>query len=113
MKQITAIFQPHRLEKVEDALHRLPHFPGFTLLKAQGHPRGHGAGNAYVADEWEPDHHARVVLLMYCADEHATALVQAIEQAAHTGQAGDGLIAITEVTDIVRIRSGEHGNDAV
>lgn len=113
MKQITAILQPHRLEKVEEALHRQPHFPGFTLLNAQGHPRGHGAGHAYVADEWDPDHHARLVLLMYCADEHAPALVDAIEQAAHTGQAGDGLIAVTEVVDIVRIRSGERGNDAV
>lgn len=113
MKQITAVLQPHRLEKVEEALHRLPHMPGFTVFKAHGHPRGHGVGHAYVADEWEPDHHGRLVLLMYCADEHLAALVQAIEQAAHTGQAGDGLIAVTDVLDIVRIRSGERGNSAV
>ena len=113
MKQITAILQPHRLEKVEEALHRLPHFPGFTVFKAQGHPRGHGVDHAFVADEWDPDHHARLVMLIYCADDHVDALVQAIEQAARTGQAGDGLIAVTEVLDVVRIRSGERGDAAV
>jgi nitrogen regulatory protein P-II 1 len=113
MKQITAILQPHRLEKVEEALHRLPHLPGFTVFKAHGHPRGHGTDHAYIVDEWDPDNHGRLILLMYCADEQVAALVQVIEDAARTGQAGDGLIAVTEVLDIVRIRSGERGNDAV
>lgn len=113
MKQITAIVQPHRLEKLEEALHRLPHLPGFTVFKAQGHPRGHGAGHAYVADEWDPDHHDRLVLLMFCADEHVAELMQTIEQAARTGQSGDGIVAVTEVLDIVRLHSGERGNDAV
>jgi len=113
MKQITAILQPHRLERVEEALHRLPHLPGFTVFKAQGHPRGHGAGHAYVADELVPDSHARVVLVMYCADDQLASLVQTIEQAAHTGQAGDGVIAVTELVDIVRIRTGQRGDAAV
>lgn len=113
MKQITAILQPHRLEKVEDALHRLPHLPGFTVLRAQGHSRGHGQDRAYVADEWDPDNHPRLVLLMYCADEHVEGLVQTIETAARTGQPGDGIVAVTEVVDIVRIRSGERGDAAV
>lgn len=113
MKQITAILQPHRLEKIEAALHALPHFPGFTLFKAQGHPRGHGVDHAFVADEWEPDQHARLLMLIYCTDEQVEALVQAIELAARTGQAGDGLIAVTEVLDVVRIRSGERGDAAV
>lgn len=42
MKQIIAILPPHRLEKLEEALHHLPHLPGFTLFKAKGHSRGHG-----------------------------------------------------------------------
>ncbi len=113
MKQITAIIQPHRLETVEEALHRLPHLPGFTVTKAHGHPRGHGHGHAYVADEWDPHSHERLVLMMYCADEHAAGLVQAIEQAAHTGQPGDGIVAIAEVLDVVRIRTGERGDAAV
>ncbi|WP_423456589.1 P-II family nitrogen regulator [Ottowia sp. VDI28] len=113
MKQITAIVQPHRLEKVEAALHHLPHFPGFTLLQGHGHPRGHGHSHAYVADEWEPSRHPCLILWIYCDDAQVDAIMQAIEQAAHTGQPGDGLVTVTEVIDIVRIRSGERGRAAV
>ena len=113
MKQMTAILQPHRLEKVEEALHRLPHLPGFTVFKAHGHARGHGPDHAYVADEWDPDSHPRLVLLIYCADEHVVGLVQTIENAARTGQPGDGIVAVTEVADIVRIKNGERGDAAV
>ncbi|MCA0177155.1 MAG: P-II family nitrogen regulator [Proteobacteria bacterium] len=113
MKQITALLQPHRLEHVEEALHRMPHLPGFTVMQGHGHPRGHGHDHAYVADEWDPDHHPRLMLLMYCADEQVDALVQAIEQAARTGLPGDGLVAVTEVVDLLRIRTGERGSDAV
>ncbi|SDM51765.1 nitrogen regulatory protein P-II family [Oryzisolibacter propanilivorax] len=113
MKQITAILQPHRLEKVEDALHRLPHFPGFTIFQGRGHPRGRGHSHAYLADEWEPSHHLRLILWIYCDDAQVDAIVQTIEQAAHTGQPGDGLIAVSEVIDVVRIRSGERGRKAV
>lgn len=113
MKQIIAILPPHRLEKLEEALHHLPHLPGFTLFKAKGHSRGHGAGHAYVADEWDPDHHDRLVLLMFCADEHVAELMKTIEKSTRTGQPGDGIVAVTEVVEIVRLNSGERGNDAV
>lgn len=113
MKQITAILRPHRLEKVEEALHRLPHLPGFTVFKAQGHPRGHGHGHAYVVDEWDPDSHPCLVMLMYCADEHVADLVQTIELAARTGQPGDGIVAVTDAVEVVRIRTGERGDAAV
>lgn len=48
MKQIIAIIQPHRLEKVEEALHRLDHLPGFALFPAHGHPRGQGTQHAFA-----------------------------------------------------------------
>jgi nitrogen regulatory protein P-II 1 len=59
MKQITAIVQPHRLERIEQALHGLAHLPGFTVFPAHGHPRGQGPHHAFAPTEWNPDAHDR------------------------------------------------------
>ncbi|MDQ9172299.1 P-II family nitrogen regulator [Oxalobacteraceae bacterium R-40] len=112
MKQIIAIIQPHRVEKVEDALHQLSHLPGFTLFPARGHARGHGEQHVFTGDEWNPDMHDRMVLLMLCPDDIAQAAVEAIRVAAYTGNPGDGLIAVSDVEGIVRIRTNERGDAA-
>ncbi|MBE0615198.1 MAG: P-II family nitrogen regulator [Burkholderiales bacterium] len=113
MKQITAIIQPHMLGKVEHALHALPHFPGYTLLRAKGHGRGRADGHAYHPTEWDMDAHNKVALFILCSDEFASLIVEAIRQNAHTGLPGDGVIAVCEATELLRIGSGERGNDAV
>lgn len=113
MKQITAIIQPHMLAKVEHALHALPHFPGFTLLRAKGHSRGRAAGHAFHPAEWDLDEHDKVALLILCSDSLAPLIVEAIRQNAHTGLPGDGVIAVCEAIEVVRIRTGERGDDAV
>ena len=113
MKQVTAIFRPIRLEAVEHALHALPHLPGFTILPAHGHPRGHGINHSYIADEWSPDGHQHLVLVAFCCAEVVEELVQAIEKAAHTGVPGDGIVAVAPLTDVVRIRTGERGDAAL
>ena len=113
MKQIIAIFQPHMLNKVEHALHELPHFPGFTLLRAKGHARGRAPGHAFHATEWDLFDHDKVALFIVSSDELAPGIVDAIEQNAHTGLPGDGVIVVTEATVVVRIRTGERGDAAV
>ena len=113
MKQITAVIQPHRLEPVEEALHRLKHLPGFTLLPAQGHARGHGVQHVFAGDEWNPDMHAHIVLLMFCPDDIAEEIVEAIRASAHTGNPGDGLIAVSAMEGVVRIRTGERDDAAL
>lgn len=113
MKQIIAMIQAHRLEKIERALHQLPHLPGFTLFHAHGHPRGTGPEHAFVATEWDPDSHDRLVLMMFCADEQLQLLVDTIRLAAYTGNTGDGLIAVTNVDSLLRIRTGERDDAAV
>jgi nitrogen regulatory protein P-II 1 len=113
MKQIIAVIQPHMLNKVEHALHALPHFPGFTLLRAQGHGRGRAAGHAWQPTEWELDKHDKVALFILCSDELAPRIVEAIRQNAHTGLPGDGVIVVTEATEVVRIHTGERGDAAV
>ena len=113
MKQIIAMIQPHRLENVEQALHHMPHLPGFTLLQGRGHSRGQGSDHAFIPTEWNPDAHDRIVLMMFCEDALAQTLLDTIRQAAYTGNAGDGLIAITHVESLVRIRTGEQDDAAV
>ncbi|MBI1772297.1 MAG: P-II family nitrogen regulator [Burkholderiales bacterium] len=113
MKQIIAMIQAHRLEKVENALHQLPHLPGFTLFHAHGHPRGKGPQHGFIATEWNPDAHDCVVLMMFCTDEQMQVLIDTIRLAAHTGHAGDGLIAVSNVDSLVRIRTGERDDAAV
>ena len=113
MKQVTAIFFFFLLEAIEQALHALPHLPGFTILPAHGHPRGHGKDHSYIADEWSPDTHQHLVLLAFCSDEVVDEIVQAIEKAAHTGVPGDGIVAVSPLTDALRIRTGERGDAAL
>lgn len=113
MKQIIAVIQPHMLNKVECALHALPHFPGFTLLRVTGHCRGRAPGHAWHATEWDLDEHKRVALLIWCSDALAAPIVEAIRQNAHTGLPGDGLIAVSEAAEVVRIGTGERDEHAV
>lgn len=113
MKQIIAVIKPHRLEPVAQALKLLDNHPGFTLFQAHGHQRGPGPHHADVAGEWQPVAHDNLVLMIYCDDSHALQVVETIRIAAHTGNPGDGLIAVSDVDSIVRIRTGVRDDDAV
>lgn len=113
MRQITAVIRPHRLDAVEAALHELPHLPGFTVFPALGHPRGHGHDHHFADDEWKPDSHQQLVLLVFCADADAAGIAGAIASAARTGNSGDGIVGVAEVVDVVRIRTGERADAAL
>ncbi len=113
MKQITAFIQPHMLEKVEQALHELKHFPGCTVLRGQGESRGREPGYAHHATEWGLGGHKHAVLIIVSPDDTASLIVETIKQHAHTGLPGDGLITIAPIDDVVRIRTEEHGDTAL
>src|SRR3989304_2400429 len=113
MKQVNAIIQPHMLNKVERALHALPHFPGFTLLRAKGHARSPALAHAHHPMEWDLDEHDKIMLLILSSDELAAQIVEVIRNNAHTGLPGDGLIWVCEVSQVMRIRTDERGKDAV
>ena len=98
------------LSKVE---HALPHFPGFTPLRAKGHARGRAADHAFAATEWDLFEHDKVALFIVSSDQLALKIVDAIEKSAHTGLAGDGVIVVTEAVEAVRIRTGERAAAAL
>lgn len=113
MKEIKAIIQPHMVSKVVRALHELSHFPGLTISDARGQGRGRGAGGAFKVTEDSLDYHPRTVLDILCADELAANIVETIRQAAHTGHSGDGIITVTDLAEVIRIRTGEKQAQAV
>ena len=112
MKTITAVVRAHLLDRVLHALERCEHFPGVTISACHGESRGRGEGGAYRAD---PGLSTREMarLEIYCSDEHFAHLAEVITKAAHTGNPGDGVIGITDLVEVVRIRSGERNNAAV
>jgi nitrogen regulatory protein P-II 1 len=113
MKEIKAIIQPHMLSKVLDALHALPHFPGLTVSDCQGQGRGGGTGGRFVPNESTIYFAKKTKLEIFCGDDVCDELLEIITNAAHTGNAGDGVIMVADLPRVVRIRSGEERDRAV
>lgn len=113
MKEIKAIIQLHMLSRVREALEELPHFPGMTVTKCRGLGRGRGEGGRFVQTEDEIQYHDKECLEIICADETADRIVETIASHARTGNPGDGIITVNDLTYVVRIRTDESGNPAV
>src|SRR5215207_6621648 len=113
MKEIRAILQPHVLDRVLTALHALPHFPGVTVSDCQGQGRARGEGGAFRADEDTIFLSKKCRLELVCADNLCDSLVDTIEQAAHTGNPGDGMITVADLPRVIRIRTREEQEKAV
>lgn len=104
MKRIEATLQPHRLSKVVHALHALQHFPGFTVFNAQGQGHGRGEGGHYAYDEHCLTYLDRKFLVIVCEDSEADMLADLIATVAHTGNRGDGIVLVSDVVEVRRIR---------
>lgn len=113
MKEIKAIIQPHMLQKVMEALHALPHFPGVTVGDCQGQGRGRGSAGRFDPTQETVFFKKMTKLEVFCADDQCDGLVAVIQRAAHTGNAGDGVIMVADLPQVVRIRSGERQDAAV
>jgi nitrogen regulatory protein P-II 1 len=113
MKEVKAVIQPHMLARVMDALHALPHFPGVTVSDCQGQGRGRGSGGHFEATQETIFFAKKVKLEVFCSDEACDEIVSVIQRAAHTGNPGDGLVAVVDVPRVVRIRTAAGGSGAV
>ena len=105
MKRIEAFLQPHRLAEVIEALHAQPRFPGFTVFEGRGQGHGRGPSGHYAYDQGDLSLHNRKVLVLFCEDEEADRFAQLIARVAHTGNPGDGIVVVTEVAQVLRVRS--------
>ncbi len=113
MKEVKAVLQPHVLNRVVDALHALPHFPGVTVSDCQGQGRGRGKQGSFVPDADTIFFSKKCRLEIFCADALCDEIVQVIQRAAHTGNAGDGVIMVADLSRVVRIRTAQEQDEAV
>ena len=112
MKKIEAIIKPFKLDEVKEALHEVG-VSGITVVEAKGFGRQKGHTELYRGAEYVVDFLPKVKIEVICSDDLCERAVEAITAAARTGRIGDGKIFITDVQDVVRIRTGERGEEAV
>ncbi len=112
MKKIEAIIKPFKLDEVKDALHEVG-LQGLTVLEAKGFGRQKGHTELYRGAEYVVDFLPKVKIEVVCSDELVDRAVEAITNAARTGRIGDGKIFISEIQEVIRIRTGERGDEAV
>ena len=112
MKKIEAIIKPFKLDEVKEALQEIG-LQGITVLEAKGFGRQKGHTELYRGAEYVVDFLPKVKLEIIASDEKVSEIVGAIEKAAKTGRIGDGKIFVMPVEEVVRIRTGERGPDAI
>lgn len=112
MKLVTAIIKPHKLDDVKDAL-KGAGITGMTVEEVKGFGRQGGKTEVYRGAEYVVDLLPKVRVEAVVSDERADAVADLIVETARTGKIGDGKVWITTVDRIIRIRTGELGDDAV
>jgi nitrogen regulatory protein P-II 1 len=112
MKKIEAIIKPFKLDEVKDALHEIG-LQGLTVIEAKGFGRQKGHTELYRGAEYVVDFLPKVKIEVICGDDMLDRAVEAIQAAARTGRIGDGKIFVSDVSEVIRIRTGERGEDAV
>lgn len=112
MKLVTAIIQPHRVDEVRVALESVG-VKGVTVSEAAGYGRQKGHTEVYRGAEYTVDLVPKTRLEILVDDADAVGVMDAIIAAAHTGKIGDGKVWIATVDEVARVRTGEHGADAL
>jgi nitrogen regulatory protein P-II 1 len=112
MKKIEAIIKPYRLDDVKAALADVG-LLGMTVSEVRGFGRQKGHTELYRGAEYTVDFLPKVKVEMVVVDERVAAAVDAIGKAAWSGSIGDGKIFVSEVEQVIRIRTGEHGEAAL
>jgi nitrogen regulatory protein PII len=112
MKRIEAIIKPHKFEEIREAL-REAGAEGMTVVEVKGFGRQKGHTEIYRGSEYTVDFLPKTKIEIIAADHQAPAIVNAILQSAHTGKIGDGKIFVSEIEDVVRIRTSDRGVDAL
>ena len=112
MKKIEAIIKPFKLDDVKDALHDIG-VQGITVTEVKGFGRQKGHTELYRGAEYVVDFLPKVKIEVVIDEQILESAVEAIQTAAHTGRIGDGKIFITTIEEVIRIRTGETGVDAI
>ena len=112
MKMITAIVKPHKLDDVKNALEGAG-VHGLTISEAHGYGRQRGHTEVYRGAEYQIDFIPKVRVEVVVDDEDLEAVLDAVVASARTGRIGDGKVWVVPVDDLVRVRTGERGSEAL
>ena len=112
MKKIEAVIKPFKLDDVKEALQELG-VQGLTVLEAKGFGRQKGHTELYRGAEYVVDFLPKIKIEAVVNDDQLGPAVEAIQAAARTGKIGDGKIFVTDVIQVIRIRTGETGPQAI
>ena len=112
MKKIEAIVKPFKLDEVREALSEIG-VTGLTVTEVKGFGRQKGHTELYRGAEYVVDFVPKIQITVLVPEERVTETVDAIVKGARTGKIGDGKIFITSVEEVVRIRTGDRGPDAI
>ncbi len=112
MKKIEAIIKPFKLDEVKNALTQIG-VQGMTMTEVIGFGRQKGHTETYRGTEYKTDFLPKSKIELIVTDELANQVIETIQKAAKTGKIGDGKIFVSPVEEVIRIRTGERGKDAV
>jgi nitrogen regulatory protein P-II 2 len=112
MKLVTAIIKPFRLDDVRNALAEVG-VNGMTVTEVKGFGRQRGHTELYRGAEYVVDFLPKSKVEVAVADELVERVIEAITNAARTGKVGDGKIFVTDLSQVIRIRTGESGDSAI
>ena len=112
MKKIEAIIKPFKLDEVKDELNNIGVL-GMTVTEVKGYGRQKGHTELYRGAEYAVDFLPKIKIELVIDDNLVDESVEAIKSKAHTGRIGDGKIFVTSVDEVIRIRTGEKGKEAI
>jgi nitrogen regulatory protein P-II 1 len=112
VKKIEAIVKPFKLDDVKEALHEIG-LQGMTVVEAKGFGRQRGHTELYRGAEYVVDFLPKLKIELVIGDGDIDKAIEAISKAAQTGKIGDGKIFISDISEAVRIRTGERGDQAL
>ena len=112
MKKIEAVIKPFKLDEVKEALQDMG-VQGMTVLEAKGYGRQKGHTELYRGAEYVVDFLPKMKIEVVVADDQVEQVLETLVNAARTGRIGDGKIFVTDLQDVIRIRTGERGSQAI
>ena len=112
MKKIEAIIKPFKLDEVKDELNNIGVL-GMTVTEVKGYGRQNGHTELYRGAEYAVDFLPKIKIELVIDDSLVDESVEAIKSKGHTGRIGDGKIFVTSVDEVIRIRTGEKGKEAI
>ena len=112
MKKIEAIIRPEKVDEVRKAIEAVG-YPGITITEAEGHGKQKGVTQQWRGETYRVEFLPKVKLELVVGDADVEKIVKAIIASAKTGAVGDGKIFVSDVRDVIKIRTGERGESAI